>query len=230
MHRLTIKKGEVFKRLTVLKEVEPYISPKKLKFRKVLCQCNCGKQKEIIYHSLRRGDTKSCGCIRKEKAFNLGLFNKASLTHGMTRTRFYNIFCGINTRCNNKNCKEYKNYGGRGIKCEWENFEDFKNDMYQSYLAHCREFTEKNTSIERKNNNLGYYKENCKWAIIKEQANNTRNNVFITYKRQTLTMKQWSEKTKINYNTLYYRINKNWSIEKVFEMTAYKLSDELKLN
>lgn len=219
--KLVIKKGEKFNRLTIIKEVKSHILPCGIKERKVLCLCDCGNKTEIFYNNLKRGKSKSCGCLRKE------IMKKISYKHGMTGYRFFNIWCKILQRCNsnNKNNKNYYNYKYRGITVckEWLKFKNFKQNMYESYLKHCEEFGEKNTQIERINNDLGYYKQNCKWATLKEQANNTRKNVFITYKNKTQTLAQWSNELNINYNTLYGRLNRSiWSIEKAFIKICYK--------
>jgi hypothetical protein len=90
-------------------------------------------------------------------------------THGMTATKEFYAWSDIKKRCLNENCKAYVNYGGRGITVcdEWINsFETFFNDMgYAPSKSH---------SIDRINNNDGYYKENCRWTDIKTQANNKR--------------------------------------------------------
>lgn len=201
-----IKKGEKFGRLIVLKECKPHILPCRQIQKKVLCQCECGNTREIRYASLKNGHTKSCGCLGKENSYK----------HGMSKNnKFYTIWCNMEQRCNNKNNQRYKYYGSRGIiVCkEWLKFENFKNDMYQSYLKHKK--NNKQTTIERINNNLGYSKENCKWATMKEQNNNTRNNHLLVYKGKTLNITQWSKKLNISRDILYYRINKlNWSIKK----------------
>lgn len=67
--RLEVKTGDRYGRLTILKEVNPYVSPSGNKTRKFLCQCDCNSEPfEVFLNSLRNGDTKSCGCVRKEKA------------------------------------------------------------------------------------------------------------------------------------------------------------------
>ena len=77
-----------------------------------ICKCYCGKQFETLGASLKNGRTKSCGCLKKMKATK----------HGKNKTRLYRIYHNILQRCNKENNKDYKNYGGRGIKIcdEWE--------------------------------------------------------------------------------------------------------------
>ena len=65
--------------------------------------------------------------------------------HGMSKTRFYNIWVGIKSRCLDKKCKDYKNYGGKGILLDskWIDFKIFMEDMLSEYIKHSIKFTEK---------------------------------------------------------------------------------------
>ena len=136
------------------------------------CICDCGKDVLVSRNKLVMSRTKSCGCYRRDYLI------AKNTTHGFTRTRFYRTFRGIRTRCNLKSGRHFKDYGGRGIKCEWTSFEQFKKDMYESYCEHVNIFGEKQTSIDRINVNGNYSKENCRWATAKEQANNKRKPVI----------------------------------------------------
>jgi len=136
-----------------------------------LCRCSCGKEKVVYGGSLKRYLSQSCGCIQREKP--------ANFQHGLSYTRFHRIWAGVKNRCLNKEQINYKRYGGRGIKIckKWLKFDNFKNDMYPSYTNHVLLHGEQNTTIDRKNNGGNYNKKNCKWATLKEQGQNKRNNI-----------------------------------------------------
>lgn len=142
------------------------------------------------------------------------------LKHGMRHTRFYNIWCGVKKRCQNENSQNYSNYGGRGIKIceEWNEFDGFKNDMYESYLKHVEEHGELNTSIERIDNDGNYCVENCKWATRKEQNRNTRQVKLYEYKGEMLDLAEIARREGMNYRTLRSRLfDYGWSLEEALE-------------
>lgn len=141
--------------------------------------------------------------------------NNPAYRHGFaTRTdgkiKEYHIWIAMRQRCRNPKNKDYKDYGGRGIKiCKrWDSFKAFILDMgYAPTTKH---------SIDRIDNNGNYQPSNCKWSTNKFQCNHTRRNVFLTHKGETKTLSQWSELLKIGYSTLHARYYKlKWPADMV---------------
>lgn len=170
-----------------------------------LCECDCGKRFVASGKNLRKGKTLSCGCFRKEASSN------RNSTHHISKDRLYHIWLSTKARCYNPKLRSYKDYGGRGIivcnewKYNFENFEKWANENgYRDDL-----------SIDRIDVNGNYEPSNCRWADILTQANNKRNNVYISYEGETLTLNQWSVKTGINRCTLRYRLyDLKWNVER----------------
>ena len=153
--------------MTVISE-----EPRRNGMRYFKCKCICGNIKITQGVCLNNGRCKSCGCLQKEYAVS----GAAKRTHGFSKTRFYRIFKGMKNRCYNENEPAYPRYGGRDIKVylRWHKFENFKQDMYDSYMLHVAKFGEKNTSIDRIDNNCGYHEGNCHWETIQAQNWNRR--------------------------------------------------------
>ena len=123
-----------------------------------------------------------------------------SATHGMTNSPEYRAWCQAKGRCSNPNLRNYHRYGGRGIRvCErWQSFEAFLEDMgFRPSGRH---------SLDRIDRDGDYTPENCQWATIRVQANNTCTNHFITYNGRTLTAAQWADETGIQAGTILNRV------------------------
>ena len=136
---------------------------------------------------------------------------KWCFTHWMSKTRFYKIYRWVLARCNTPSMTWYRHYWGRGIKCYWEKFEDFRDDMYESYQIHVKQFWEDKTTLERIDVNGNYCKENCRRATPKEQINNTRMNVKIKFNwKEYQSLQYLCEYLWLKYCTLYKRIYLDW--------------------
>ena len=168
-----------------------------------LCLCDCGNIKNIKRSAIRSGTTKSCGCLRKIITGN------RARTHGQTNGVEYRIWKGINQRCYNTNTPPYNNYGGRGIEMcdEWKN-------NFERFLLDVGKRPSTNYSIDRIDNNKGYYPENCHWATRKEQNRNKRNNVMLLNTETGIfysSLIDAAETIGLNRITLCNRINNNKS-------------------
>lgn len=148
MAKHTVQPGQVFGRLTIIKEVDRHVYPSGDTRRKFLAQCSCGSEpKAYLCNQLTTGATKSCGCLNLENI----------TSHGMHKSRAYKCWADMKTRCDNPENKYYPYYGGRGITyCEkWKTFEGFWEDMKDGYSD--------NLTINRRDNDGNYCKENCSW-------------------------------------------------------------------
>lgn len=128
----------------------------------VECSCICWTIFITRLSDLRSWRQKSCWCHQWWK------------THWMKWTRIYNIWCGMKSRCNDKNQEWYKYYWWKGIKvCEkWIKFDWFIEDMYKSYEKHLAIYWSLQTTIDRIDWKWNYCKENCRRATRKEQTDN----------------------------------------------------------
>lgn len=194
--------GQKFGMLTVIERAEDRISSSGKHEIMWLCKCDCGNKKTVTRSALTGGLTKSCGCLRGEN-------------HGMCDTRLYNIWIGIKKRCENPNRHDYNRYGGRGISiCD-----EWKNSFSTFYNWALNNGYDDTLSIDRENVNGDYEPNNCRWSTEEEQANNKRNNVFLTYNGKTQTVSQWARELNIGQKTIINRINKGFSDEEALTMT-----------
>ena len=188
-------------RLTVLGE-----APHRSTDGRVMWQlrCDCGTEFVRVAKAVRSGNTKSCGCINRER---LAAQNKASALHGMTRTPTFTAWANMKERCLNPNHKSYHRYGGRGIGIcsRWlESFSNFLDDMGPM---------PKGMSLDRKDVDGNYEPSNCRWATAEEQANNRANNKVLEFNGKKQTVAQWAREVGISKQALLYRLRVGWSTE-----------------
>jgi len=153
--------------LNITKEVESIRSGGK-SIRAVEAKCQCGTVKIYRLSKLRRGHTKSCGCLRVKMAIE---GNKSRAKHGMHDTTLYSRWRGIIDRCYQKTAQNYRLYGARGIgMCE-----QWRND-FQPFYDWCMENGYKRSlQIDRIDTNGDYEPANCRFVTPEVNNRNKRN-------------------------------------------------------
>lgn len=160
-------------------------------------RCQCGqlttKVGADVTKEVKRGGTPNCGCLSRR------LISQKNRTHGMSKHPAYWVWRSMHDRCRLPTHQAYPNYGARGIRVheEWQTFPNFWADMGPTYRT--------GLTLERKDNNAGYSKENCVWATRTAQAQNRRNSL-------TVNIPELSKQTGISRSTLYYRLSHGLSL------------------
>lgn len=196
--------GQKFGRLTVISRAEDIINKSGKHIYMWNCICECGKNTVVNSSSLKRGHTKSCGCLCGE--------HHDDSSHKKGKIRLYRIWQDMKQRCTNQNNKNYKNYGARGISVcdEWKNsYTSFKEWAMNNGYA-------ENLSIDRIDVNGNYEPSNCKWSTQEDQANNMRTNRLISFNGETLTLSQWRKRLGFKRGVLEYRLKHGWDLEDAF--------------
>lgn len=167
-----------------------------------LCSCECGNTTIVAGDDLRKKSTLSCGCHRAS-------------ARGMCKSSEYTSWKEMKRRCYNTRNSEYHNYGGRGITvCQrWlDAFVNFFEDMGPKPFAEA--------TIDRKDGNGNYEKENCRWATKLEQGQNTSKARNLTYNGETYGLREWARRIGITHGTLSARLARGWSLEKALTTPA----------
>lgn len=170
-----------------------------------ICQCECGTELLVRSAMLRRGLTRSCGCLRKDTT------RKRMQTHGLSKTPTYQIWAGMMGRCFVNSHSAFERYGGRGITvCDrWLTFENFLNDMGERPDG---------LSLDRINNNGSYSPDNCRWTDVHTQLNNRRTSRFLTYQGRTQTHAEWERELGFGIGMIHNRLKLfDNDLEKVFD-------------
>lgn len=160
--------GQVFGRLTVIKQAPNH-------GRRVAwqCRCSCGNANSVQSNSLVSGKTKSCGCLLTDNVEAMSKTWEQSRKHGHASggktTATWRSWNAMFSRCYNAKCKDYSNYGGRGIAVctRWTGEKGFEN-----FLADVGEKPSGKT-LDRRNNDGVYEPGNCRWATQSEQNRNS---------------------------------------------------------
>lgn len=145
------------------------------------CVCECGSTNVLVATAeLRRGQTKSCGCLRRETA------KLQETIHGKAKTQMYGLWNAMKQRCCNPNSDRFKYYGARGITvCD-----EWKND-FQQFLADVG-VKPAGKSLDRIDNNGPYAPWNVRWADQRQQQANQR--PVSTERRSAARKAAWDKK------------------------------------
>ena len=202
--------GQKFGRLTVVQ-----FDHKENGRKYYLCQCDCGNFKIVSNHSLKSGNTKSCGCLHKEILIQR---NKDNRIHHPENERLLRIWRAMLHRCYKETDEHYDYYGGRGIKVcdDWHDFEAFQKWALANGYAD-------NLTIDRLDGNKDYCPENCSWATMTVQNNHKSDTKWLTYKGKTQSLSDWCRELGLDYFRIKARLNSlGWSVEDAFEYGKYK--------
>lgn len=196
-HNFCDMSGTKVERLTVIRRAENGKNGK----ARWECLCDCGNVVIVSGDKLRNGYTKSCGCMSHEALV------KWSTKHGKRHSRLYGIWCGIKRRTTVEKCSQYDRYGGRGIVM----FEDWYSDFEAFYEWSMSNGYRDDLSIDRIDNDGGYFPDNCRWTTRAVQANNTSRNRYITIDGVTHTLIEWCRIIGIDRTTVYKRLKRGMS-------------------
>lgn len=198
--------GNRFGRWTAIDAAEDQITAKGYHNKMWKCMCDCGNIKNVRGKTLTSGVSKSCGCLQKEL-----LSERASKHHGFG-TRLYAIWNSMRQRCNNPNHNAFNNYGGRGIKVcpEWDDYNVFRE--WALSAGYDEEAARGEYTLDRVNVNEGYNPKNCRWANMREQADNRRDTIIVQHDGKQYPLSVWAEILGVKYCTLWKQYKQGKSI------------------
>lgn len=199
--------GKIFGRLTVLDRAPNTTSSGGHSIVRYHCICACGNKVVVKYMNLVGGLTKSCGCLQRE------LTSERSTTHGKSKTDIYKVWVSMKKRCYNKQNKDYKYYGEKGVGvCD-----DWRDDFEKFYDWSSNNGYKKGLTIDRIEVNGDYSPNNCRWVDWIVQQNNTTRNIYYFIDNEYKTIAEISRKYNINDETLRSRVKNGMSMKEALD-------------
>lgn len=194
--------GNVYGKLTVIEELKPIMSKENIPSRNFLLLCVCGNKIERLHKSLHTTNPlSSCGCQMK--------FRKSgNASHRKSKTRLYKVWACIKQRCFNSKCPSYLKYGAVGISiCDrWLNFQNFYEDLFQTYSD--------GLTLDRFPNQKGNYEpSNCRWATYKEQGRNVKSNRILKVGSYEKCVSEFNEVMGYPHGIVNGRLCLGWNDE-----------------
>lgn len=179
-----------------------------------LCRCECGNETIVSGRYLRNGTTRSCGCLIRERSSEwmrsaeFAAHRVAGNTlHGHKRrgqtSPEYKTWLGMKRRCYDTKCKDYPNWGGRGIRVS-----DDWNASFESFLRDMGPRPSRRHQIDRRDPEGNYEAGNCRWVLPSVQASENRRDIApvavdgVVYPSLAAACRHFG----VNHTTALYRI------------------------
>lgn len=195
--------GRTFSKLTVIS----WADPGRRGAPRVNCLCECGKSSTVFTSSLYGGATQSCGCLGRQARV------ASNTRHGMTNVPGYKSWQAMVSRCTVPSNCSYPHYGGMGIQvcAEWI-------DSPGAFLAHIGDRPTSGHSIDRIDNDKGYFPGNVRWATAAEQSRNKRRScLMVSHKGAVRRLAEVIAENEIPRATVMTRLYRGWPESRLFE-------------
>ncbi len=181
--------GQTFSRLTV---IERAANQGRLTVWR--CRCLCGNVIDVVATRLPNGNTRSCGCLKREN----------SKTHGLTYGREYHAWGAAISRC-----RPTSPYGVLGIT-----FWPAWAESFEVFYAHIGPAPSDQHQIDRIDSAGHYEPGNVRWATPGEQGSNKRNNRRLTLSGETHVLAEWARRLNVPRERIQNRLKRGWSVER----------------
>lgn len=210
--------GKRFGKLVVLR-MAPHVVGDDVRWE---CVCDCGNEITVSGHSLKRGQTRSCGCYHSEVASRICKERERVITVNKQKyPRIYGVWSKMHSRCENPNNKSYRTYGAAGITVcdEWRDFNNFREWAYANgYDEDAPHFA---CTLDRIDNTKGYSPDNCRWVDMKAQSRNTSRNIRIAYNGVMMVATDLAKALGIDDNYLIERIRAGLTIDEIVALPKH---------